>query len=402
MPRVNADILRWARETAGFTPEQAVKKLNLAPARGRSALQRLHALETGEEQPTRAQLVTMASQYRRPLVTFYMSSAPRRGDRGQDFRTLPSDHSLEEDALLDALIRDVRARQSLVRAVLEDEDEAEPVPFVGSRRVADGIAALVGAIQQSLGVTHQDLYKQPSSGEAFNLLRARTEQAGVFVLLAGNLGSHHSALELETFRGLVLADDIAPFIVINDRDAKTAWSFTLLHELTHLYLGQSGVSGADSRLEIEQFCNQVASEFLLPASVLDALRIGGRGTDEIAEHIDAFAGPRNIGSSMVAYRLWLAGLIRRPRWTALTKRFRDRWIEEDTRRRQNARERAGGPSFYVVRSHRIGDGLLRLVQRMHAAGALTTTRAGKILGVRPKLVEPLLSQASRRRMVRRS
>ena len=202
MPSVNPDILRWARETAGFTPEQAVKKVQLRPARGSSAVSRLAALETGQDAPTRPLLLRMAKQYRRPLVTFYMPSKPRHGDRGQDFRTLPADHTTADDALVDALIRDVRARQTMVRAVLEDEDEALLLPFVGSMTMSDGVRAVVSSIRDTLGTTSGHLYAQPSPEEAFALLRNRAEKAGVFVLLIGNLGSYHSEIDLETFRGL--------------------------------------------------------------------------------------------------------------------------------------------------------------------------------------------------------
>jgi hypothetical protein len=53
--------------------------------------------------------------------------------------------------------------------------------------------------------------------EAFGILRDHTEAAGVFVLLLGNLGSHHTNIDLETFRGFALADQEAPFLVINDQ-----------------------------------------------------------------------------------------------------------------------------------------------------------------------------------------
>ena len=60
MPKVNPEILRWARETMGFTPEQAITKLRLGDAKGVSAVDRLAALETGEIEPTRPLLVKMA------------------------------------------------------------------------------------------------------------------------------------------------------------------------------------------------------------------------------------------------------------------------------------------------------------------------------------------------------
>jgi len=77
--------------------------------------------------PSRPLLVKMAKQYRRPLLVFYMSKPPRKGDRGSDFRTLPEDYSTVENALLDALIRDVAARQSMVRATLEEQEEARQI-----------------------------------------------------------------------------------------------------------------------------------------------------------------------------------------------------------------------------------------------------------------------------------
>ena len=153
MPKVNPSILRWARETAGLTLEEATKKLQLGSARGVSAIDRLTALETGDDTPTRPMLVKMAKQYRRPLLTFYMSTPPRRGDRGQDFRTLPEGPIVADEALVDALIRDVRARQSMGRAVLEDEEEAAPLSFVGSKEMSDGVPSVLSSIRDTLQVS---------------------------------------------------------------------------------------------------------------------------------------------------------------------------------------------------------------------------------------------------------
>jgi Zn-dependent peptidase ImmA (M78 family) len=98
-------------------------------------------------------------------------------------------------------------------------------------------------------------------------------------LLAGNLGSHHSAIPVSAFRGFAIADPIAPFIVINDGDAKAAWSFTLLHELVHLWLGATGVSGGVPEMQIERFCNEVAGAFLLSPVDLQALQVVGDDLD---------------------------------------------------------------------------------------------------------------------------
>jgi len=154
MPTVNPDILKWARETAALTLEDAAAKLNIGEARGVPAETRLAAYEAGEREPSRPLLVRMAKQYRRPLLTFYMSQAPRLGERGQDFRTLPPEHSTAQDALVDALIRDVRARQQMVRAALEDEEEILHSRGAGNRR-GDGCPALPAIGRGNLGLSEQ-------------------------------------------------------------------------------------------------------------------------------------------------------------------------------------------------------------------------------------------------------
>jgi Zn-dependent peptidase ImmA (M78 family)/transcriptional regulator with XRE-family HTH domain len=392
MPKVNPDIIRWARETAGLTLEEAATKLDLHQARGVSAVDRLAALESGADQPTRPLLTRMAKQYRRPLLTFYMTAPPRKGDRGQDFRTLPADHSDIDEALLDALIRDVKARQSMVRALLEDEEDTVPLPFVGSARMSQGVSVVLPSIQKTIQLDIAAFRAEGSPSDAFNLLRDRVEAAGVFVLLIGNLGSYHTALDLETFRGFALADDIAPFVIINDQDADSARSFTLVHELVHIWLGQTGVSASRAEISIEKFCNDVASEFLLPSSELQQLAVNHRTDLESAQtRISDFARNRNLSASMVAYKLHRMGTIDFETWKSLSETFRRMWLDHRKQQRILAREEEShGPTYYPVRRHRIGKALLELVSSMMNAGAITTSKAATVLGVKAKNVQNLL------------
>lgn len=395
MPRVNAKILVWARETAGLMREEAAGKLGINDAHGVAAVDRLTALESGEDEPSRPMLVKMSQQYRRPLLVFYMSEPPLKGDRGQDFRTLPGEHSIAQDAWLDALIRDVRARQSMVRAVLEDEDEAHRLAFIGSAKITDGVASLVASMQKVLGVDSSQLqFRRLRSPETtkFELLRKKAEAAGVFVLLIGNLGSHHTTIDLEMFRGFALADEVAPFVIINDQDAKTAWSFTLLHELVHLWLGQTGVSGARAETALEKFCNDVAGEFLLPTNELANLRVDdATNFEEARTQISDFANDRDLSNSMVAYKLYRVGAINLDTWQRLSEFYRNQWRQSRAKNRETRRDQNGGPDYYVVRRHRIGSALIDLVRRTMADGSLTTSKAGKVLGVKPKNVQALVT-----------
>jgi Zn-dependent peptidase ImmA (M78 family)/transcriptional regulator with XRE-family HTH domain len=397
---INPSILTWARESAGLDLEEAANRIGLTSSTTVTAADKLAQFESGERSPSRNQLMKFSAVYRRPLVTFYMKEPPTRGERGEDFRRLSGSVSKRENALLDTLLRDVRARQEMVRALLEDDEDFHSIDFVGSARLGDGMQALVGSIGKTLGFDQADVSaRKGSADDLFKQLRSKAENVGVFVLLIGDLGSHHSALSAEVFRGFAIADKVAPFIVINDQDAKAARSFTLVHELAHLWLGRSGVSGAPDtnapktpHERVEAFCNDVASEFLLPAYGLgrrpDALNV----EDKRVAHdlVSGIAETWSVSEPLVAYRLYRIRWISRPIYEALVADYAARWRAAQQKAKDNAREVEGGPSYYVVKQSKLGNALVEVVRRTLRDNLLTHTKAAKVLGVKPSSVEPLL------------
>jgi Zn-dependent peptidase ImmA (M78 family) len=393
MPSVNPEILKWARETAGLSLDDAAVKLEIGEARGVPPEKRLAAYEEGAREPSRPLLLRMAKQYHRPLLTFYLPARPKRGERGEDYRTLSPEDSPAQDALLDALIRDVRARQQMIRAAVEDEEEAVPLRFVASMSMRDGAGAVLKSIRETLDLDLRQ-YRRRQVGErpgGFAYLREQAEKAGIYVLLMGSLGSHHTSLDVETFRGFALADELAPLIVTNDEDAETAWAFTLLHELCHIWLGATGISGANASSPVEQFCNDVAGQFFLPSNEIGALAdLRGEEFENVVTKINNFAQPRNVSSSMVAYKLYRERIIERDLWSKLSAFYRAQWLRARAARRERSREREGGPNYYVVRRHRLGSGVIKLARRMLADNIWSPSKAAKVLGVKPSNIYRLV------------
>ena len=389
MSAIQPKILTWARETAGLSLDDATRALGLTDARGRTARQRLEAMELGEDEPTRPVLLKMAKTYRRPLLVFYLAEPPKTGDRGQDFRTLPGHEMFNPE--LDALLRDIKARQGLIRSMLED-DKAEPLEFVSSATSELPSPKLAARMAERLNFSRARYRGTRTPDEAFTYLRETIEASGVYVLLLGNLGSHHTNISVEVFRGFALADNIAPLIVINDQDAKTAWSFTALHELAHLWLGQTGISGTDSANQIERYCNDVAGEFLIPGSEVRQLApVLKLSVATVAEQIGPFAKAHRVSRAMVAYKLYRAGMIGKTTWAALDQRFKDEYSQFKQREAAKNKKAEGGPNYYIVRRHRVGHALLGLVRRSLDEGTITYTKASRVLGVKARSVEPLLS-----------
>ena len=354
MPNVEPQILRWARETSGLELQDAAVKLGIKDARGISGPDRLAALENGLKEPTRTMLVKMAKHYRRPLVTFYLSEIPRKGDRGEDFRTLPEPASGIQSGLIDAVVRDIYVRQDLLRSCLEVAGMAKPLSFISSFEIQNNkatVASVVNSIKTTLNFSLEKFREQNQISNAFRYFRSLTEANGIFVLLVDNLGNYHSKISVESFRGFALADKVAPFIVINSNDHSAAWSFTLAHELAHLWIGATGLSAGSTEKQVEQFCNDVASDLLLPIQDLEMLNCTDSFPLQLAvQQISQFAKHRNVSSTMVAYKLHKARKISYSRYKQLED-FYFQSLNGDENMGENSKKKSG-PNYYTVRKHR--------------------------------------------------
>jgi Zn-dependent peptidase ImmA (M78 family)/transcriptional regulator with XRE-family HTH domain len=396
---INPGILTWARETAGLSLEDAAARIGIGASAALSAAEKLDQLERGAKFPTRIQLTRFASVYRRPLLTFYMQRPPPQVPRGEDFRTLPFEVPPHENALLDALLRDIRARQDMVKSILEDDEDRKPLDFVGSVAMPRGVQFVVDSIAARLGF-QPNAHRKGTTENLFKDLRCRAERAGIFVLLVGDLGSHHSVINERVFRGFAIADQIAPFVVINDQDARTARSFTLIHELAHIWLGQTGVSGLANdgqattpQGRIEQFCNDVAGHLLLPADAFaDRPDFSADDIQAAANVIDGIAKIWRVSEPMVTYRMSRLGWITGKVYGHLTAHFSARWQAMRLRQTEEAKDRDSKPSYYTVRQFKLGDALLGVVHNAMRSNQLTHTKAAKVLGVNPSSVEPLLKK----------
>jgi Zn-dependent peptidase ImmA (M78 family)/transcriptional regulator with XRE-family HTH domain len=401
MPRaenINPRILAWARESAGLSLEDAAARLGLNASQAITAADKLRELENGEKFPTRNQLAKFASVYRRPLITFYLSEPPLKASRGEDFRTLRFDVPPRENAKVDTLLRDIRARQEMVRSILEDED-APRLDFVASVAMAHGVQHVVESIAGKLEFRlDADARRNGTADDLFRELRIRAERIGVFVLLVGDLGSHHHTISERVFRGFAIADPIAPFVVINDQDAKAARSFTLIHELAHIWLGQTGVSGmveedntTTPQGRVEQFCNDVAGKFLLPDQAFAARPdFDANDAAQVMRAVSRIAYAWRVSEPMVAYRIRRLNWISTAVYRDIAGQYAARWQTVRAKAREDARETEGGPSYYTVKQFKIGNALLGLVQRSVRENTLSHTKAAKVLGIGPGGVEALL------------
>ena len=378
---INPEILTWAREKACLSLDEAAKKIGVTP-------EKLKSIEAGEEKLARSSLSKLAKAYFRPLVTFYLNEPPRPDEQIADFRKSKNDVSEKDEFLLKTLLRKIQVRQSIVRSLLESDEDAKKLSFIRSISKTTRIPEVANSIRETLGVTGTD--------NDFESLRSSAERIGVFVILEQDVGSYHSDISEKVFRGVSMADDIAPFIVINGHDTEKAKSFILIHELTHLFLGNSGISNGsyDPHYEDlsgdEKFCNQVAGEFLLPEKFL-LESIGGQITSvSVAQKtIHLVATRHNVSKMLVAYRLFQTKKITKDVYQEVHE-YHLHGIQDRPTERDKRGKNKGGSGYYRTRKKRLGSYLPGLVKRAVQENELTYTKAATVLNVSLNTVHNVL------------
>jgi Zn-dependent peptidase ImmA (M78 family) len=178
--------------------------------------------------------------------------------------------------------------------------------------------------------------------------------------------------------------------VINDHDAKPALSFTLLHEFTHLLLGHTGVSGMFSQNNIEQFCNDVASDVLLPDDDIFSSFIEGSLLTEIKENVSKKASEWNLSHTTIAYKLYRDKLIDYSTWETLSNEYRSWWYKSKNEQMKK-KQKGSGPNYYVVKKYKLGNNIVNSVKKYVDNGAMSLTSASKVLSVSPRNVNNLVS-----------
>ena len=258
--RLQPDVLRWARKRARFSITQLAGAMAVAPERV-SEWER-----TGVMNPVGVE--ALSSKTRTPFGLLYLSRPPEDGLPIPDYRTRDGDSVDLASPELMEVIADMLRRQAWMRDELADS-ETEPVAFVASHTLTDPPRAVARTIREALGLG--DGWASTTAGwrKAFEKLRDRAEGAGVLVTFNGVLGNDAGrALDPDECQGFALCDPHAPLVFVNGTDFEAAQMFTLAHELAHLALGRSGVSGFEQfqtgHPGNERLCDRAAGELLVP------------------------------------------------------------------------------------------------------------------------------------------
>jgi Zn-dependent peptidase ImmA (M78 family)/DNA-binding XRE family transcriptional regulator len=262
---IKPELLVWARDSAGLSQEAVSRKLHVRP-------EKLDAWEKGEKHPTVKQLRKLGQVYKRPLAVFYLPEKPLDFQPLHDFRRIDGLLSVKNTAQLNFEIRRAVFRRQAALDLLEDLNEKPPAlhPDIN---IPDDPETVGFKIRGLLGLSFEEQLQWSTEYQAFNWWRAAIENNGVLVFQC-------SGIKTEEMRGFSITLFPLPVIGLNIKDTPKGRIFSLLHEFTHIMIGESGICDIQEEFErrpaeqeFEVFCNHVAGAALVPKEYLLSERI---------------------------------------------------------------------------------------------------------------------------------
>ena len=379
--KLQPEVLRWARERAGFDTVELAGKLQVKPERV------LEWENSGEISVAQAR--KLAQRTYTPEGYLFLDEPPEDHLPIADFRTV-GDRPLRRPSpnLLDTVYT-MQSRRAWMREELLSE-EADPLEFVGAFDDSADVEEAADGIRGVLGLENDWASRNPSWSAALRQLRNRIEESGGLVFINGIVDNNtHRKLDPEEFRGFALVDEYAPLIFINNADFTSAQMFTLAHELAHIFVGHEGVSNFEALLpsdhDAERFCNSIAAEFLVPHADLEKLWKAVATNEDPYQQI---ARKFKVSVIVAARRALDLNLIDRVTYFD----FYGDYLTDERRRKENTRR---GGDFWNNQNVRLGHRFSVAVARAVREGRLLYREAYALTGLNGRTFERFVDWATK-------
>ena len=356
---INTDILVWAIHRAGFDESEFSVKFP-------------HVLDWIERKklPTQNQLETFARKVHLPFGYLFLSEPPEEHLPIPFFRTENGEKQNVSINVYDTILL-LQNRQEWLTNYLKDNDYPS-LDFVNKFKNKSSVEQIVRDIKKTLGLEDTWAESLNTWEDAIGYLTEKIEDVGVIVTFNGIVGNNtRRKIPVEECRGFVLVDNFAPFMFINAADSKAAQIFTLIHELAHIWTGQSAgfdyrhLSPADN--DNERICDMVAAEFLVPQDRFIPL---WKEYQDIKKLTRVF----KVSPVVIARRAWDLGIIKRDDFFEFYNRYMAQF--------HTFKSRQSGGNFYATAKKRLSPTFVAYVNRAVKQNHLLFRDACKLTGLK--------------------
>lgn len=375
MARVNVepDVLKWAVQRSG--KEELINQ----------KFDKFDSWLDGTVQPTLKQLEGFANFTSTPLGFLFLKTPPIEKEILPDFRTIDDSINGNLNPDLTQIIDTMKIRQDFMRDYFIDNGYNE-LAFVGIHNSTEVKKDEVISLLRNVLQLEKNWQGQCSTyQDAINLLVSRLEENRIIIQF-NSVNKSNKKLDVSIFRGFVLVDKIAPLIFVNGADSKSAQIFTIIHEMVHLIIGESGLVSADprpyhSKNNEEIFCNSVAATFLCPDREFTAAWHTHLGDGKVYETL---ANKFKVSPIVIGRRAVELNLIEFREF----KIFYDDYIKELSEKLET--RTTGGPSFYILQKSRLQSLFPKAVKYQLENNSLLFKDASRLTGFKGNTLSKFL------------
>ena len=257
-------------------------------------------------------------------------------------------------------------------------EKAEHVQFLGRFDLTSDRKIIAKDIIKTLKLTDEVRKSCDNWEQYLTQIIIRAEESRILVLRNSIVGDNtYRKLDVDEFKGFAISDSLAPLIFINENDYKTAQIFTLVHEMVHLWIGESGVSNPDYMLrsneqkgDIEQFCDAVAAEVLVP---IDDFEVRWEQDIKLEDKFPKLARHYRVSQFVILRRAYDSDKITRNQFTA---------SYDDLLHKIRTRSEGGGGNYFRLVLSRNSTTLTKSLVSAANEGQLLPTETARLLNIK--------------------
>lgn len=256
---INPQILKWAREEAGFEINEVAEKSG--------TISDIYSKweEDGKNIPL-GKLKEISEKLKRQVAFFFLPQLPPKSKKPKDFRNLAQNKSKLSNKVLFA-IRETNYFLDTALSIKEEEY------WKNNYKWLDEISSFVNDdnkmiewLRNKLEITVEKQMDWHGANDAWREWRESVEdKLGIFV--------YQFSMPVNEVQGFGIADTIPYGITVNSKYSYQNRIFTLFHEIAHILRKHSSLCLIDrnkrNQTEEELNCNSFTGKFLIPQNYIE-------------------------------------------------------------------------------------------------------------------------------------
>lgn len=334
-----------------------------------------------EPGPRQGILNSIAYELALPPYVFYMEEAPRLEDVIPDFRSERPQASAKSRETIESIQLAAGIQHAAAELGIQP---AHILPRLVDKSLSVNTAEMFGSrFRKFFNISLVDQKSAKDAKQFYVLCRKQIEDKGICVL--------QESFPKEDGSGFCLTNKKFPIIVVNTRDQKRARRlFTLIHELAHVLIGQTGISDPFIRKnDVEKFCNRFAASFLAPEGYVKEL-LGTINRNPSPSEIARASRQLKISQQATALRLTQLGLIEKgsyAKWLRLVHNNNPDYGKDE------GRSPNGPPPQEKVKLARYGFNFARTFGSLLDDDRISEINLYRLSGLKPKYQREYISYA---------